>query len=315
MAGKGWHMGNFAEWRPYFFGNLRWPRSAALPTLLMLLAALLIVSDARDASAQPLTGRLAAIAASKTIKLAYRSDAAPFSFVSEQKKISGYTIDLCRMIVESLEKQLDVKPIAIQWVPVTSQNRFDAVATGKADLECGSSSATLSRMKIVDFSTFVFVENTGLAVIAGSGFQKALDLAGKKIAVIAGTSNEKAIVALNQQAQLDTTIVQVHNRDAGATALQDGKVDAFASDKLLLVGLQFKYPKAFRILPDDLSNEFYAIALPRGDWALHLAVDTALSRIYRSGEAIKVFNRWFPQIGLHPSFLLNALYVLGGIPE
>ena len=136
---------------------------------------------ASDALAQATTGRLKAIAASKTIKIAYRIDAAPFSFVNERNEITGYTIELCKMIVASLQQQLGGRPIAIQWVQVTSQNRFDAIAAGKADLECGSSSATLARMKVVDFSSFVFVESTGLVVSANSGSQRLLDLAGKKI--------------------------------------------------------------------------------------------------------------------------------------
>jgi glutamate/aspartate transport system substrate-binding protein len=249
---------------------------------------------ASDALAQATTGRLKAIAASKTIKIAYRIDAAPFSFVNERNEITGYTIELCKMIVASLQQQLGGRPIAIQWVQVTSQNRFDAIAAGKADLECGSSSATLARMKVVDFSSFVFVESTGLVVSANSGSQRLLDLAGKK---------------------LNATIVQVRDRDAGVAALQDGVADAFASDRLLLVGAQFKYPQALRLLPDDLSTEYYALVLPQGDWALRLAVNTALARIYRSGQIIKVFEQWFPQVGLRPGLLLDALYVLGAVPE
>jgi ABC-type amino acid transport substrate-binding protein len=270
---------------------------------------------ASDALAQATTGRLKAIAASKTIKIAYRTDAAPFSFVNERNEITGYTIELCKMIVASLQQQLGGRPIAIQWVQVTSQNRFDAIAAGKADLECGSSSATLARMKVVDFSSFVFVESTGLVVSANSGSQRLLDLAGKKIAVVGGTSNEKALAVQIQQSKLNATIVQVRDRDAGVAALQDGVADAFASDRLLLVGAQFKYPQALRLLPDDLSTEYYALVLPQGDWALRLAVNTALARIYRSGQIIKVFEQWFPQVGLRPGLLLDALYVLGAVPE
>ena len=285
---------------------------AALSLIVCLVVA--CIADG-NAAAQQSAGPLKTIIETQTIRIAYRNDAAPFSFINEKKEVTGYTIDLCKRIVVSIAQQFSLPSIKIQWIPVTSQNRFDVVASGKADLECGSSSATLARMKDVDFSTFIFVESTGLVVNAASGAQRLLDLAGKKIAVVAGTSNEKAIAAVNEQTKLNAELVPIRDREAGVAALQSGSADAFANDKMLLVGLQFKYPQTMRLLPDDLSTEYYAIVLPRGDWALRLAVNTALARIYRSGQGLDVFNRWFPQVGLRPGLLLHSMYLIGAVPE
>ena len=210
-------------------------RTASAFIALVVAAAV----PADSASAQATGGRLKTIAGSKTIKIAHRSDAMPFSYV-ENKEVVGYTIDICKAVVASLEKQLKVQPLKVEWVPVTTQTRFDAVTSGKADLECGSSTVTLSRMKQVDFSNYVFVESTGLVVKSTDGSAKLQDISGKKIAVIAGTSNEKAMAAVNQKAQLNATLVPVKDRDEAVAALESGKADAFASDKLLLVGTQFK---------------------------------------------------------------------------
>jgi ABC-type amino acid transport substrate-binding protein len=68
-------------------------------------------------------------------------------------------------------------------------------------------------------------------------------------------------------------------------------------------------------LPDDLSIEPYAIALPRGDWELRLAVNTALAEIYRSGDVKKIFGVWFGQLGLRPGALLEAVYQFGAMAE
>ena len=279
---------------------------------IALLVAVAVPAD--SASAQATGGRLKTIAGSKTIKIAHRSDAMPFSYV-ENKEVIGYTIDVCKAVVASLEKQLKVQPLKVEWVPVTTLTRFDAVTSGKADLECGSSTVTLSRMKQVDFSNYVFVESTGLAVKSAANTVKLQDLSGKRIAVIAGTSNEKAMVAVNEKAQLGATLVPVKDRDEAVVALDTGRADAFASDKLLLVGTQFKDMESFRMLPDDLSVEPYAIALPRGDWELRLAVNTALAELYRSGEVLKIFNQWFGRIGLRPGLLLGSAYTLGALPE
>jgi ABC-type amino acid transport substrate-binding protein len=288
----------------------------ALTFIALILGAGFATTNAlAQTQAQPQSGRLKTIAASKTIKIAHRTDALPFSFVDHSREVAGYTIDVCKAVVASLQRQLKVEAIKIEWVPVTTQTRFDAVASGQADLECGASTVTLARMKQVDFSNTVFVESTGLAVNASAAVSKLQDLSGKKIAVIAGTSNEKAMAAKNQQLQINATLVPVKDRDEAIAAMESGRVDAFASDKLLLYGAEFKNPQALRALPDDLSIEPYAIVLPQGDWELRLAVNTALAEIYRSGDAEKIFGVWFGQLGLRPGALLNAVYMLGAIAE
>jgi ABC-type amino acid transport substrate-binding protein len=170
-------------------------------------------------------------------------------------------------------------------------------------------------MKQVGFSNYVFVESTGLLVKAASGVNSLKDIAGKKIAVVAGTTNERAVVARNQQMKLNAVVVPVKNRDEAVAALEAGQADGFASDKLLLVGTKFKGNEQMRLLPEDLSIEPYAIALPRGDWELGLAVNTALAEIYRGDGVRMIFERWFGPLGLQPGILLGAAYVLGALPE
>ena len=160
--------------------------------LRIVFAAIALVTTVAFASGQPSDSRLKRIGDAKTVKIAYRSDSKPFSFLTEQREPAGYTIDLCKLIVKSLEQQVN-SPLGIAWVPVTTRDRFEAVANGSADMECGSSTVTLGRMKEVDFSNYIFVENTALAVTAASGIHALADLGGRKIAVIAGTTNEKAL--------------------------------------------------------------------------------------------------------------------------
>jgi glutamate/aspartate transport system substrate-binding protein len=292
-----------------------WWKNRGVIMVRIAFALIALVLTAGIASSQGADGRLNTVNKTNTIKIAYRTDAAPFSYLNENKEPAGYTVDLCKLVVLRLEKQLGVQALEIQWVPVTTQTRFDAVANGIADMECGASTVTLGRMKQVDFSSFVFVESTGLVVKRESNIRSLIDLAGKKIAVIAGTSNERAVSEKNQQQNLNFRIVQVTDRNEGIAALEGGRADAFASDKLLLVGAQFNNPQAMIMLPDDLSMEPYAIVVPRGDWALRLAVNTALARIYGSGEIMAIFNKWFSPLGLRPSLLLGAAYALGTLPE
>jgi glutamate/aspartate transport system substrate-binding protein len=273
----------------------------------------LILTVSLAAGQTPADSRLKRIADSKTIKIGYRAAATPFSFFNQQaKEPAGYTIDLCRLAAEWIGKSLNT-PLKIEWVEVTTQNRFDMVAQGKADMECGSSTMTLTRMKQVDFSSVTFVESTGIVMRTAAGVAKAGDLNGQKIAVAAGTTNEAALAELVKQGKLKVTLVPVKDRDAGIAALEKGEVDGYASDKLLLIGARFQDAKALTMLPDDLSFEPYGIVLPRGDWALRLAVNSALAEVYGSGLIFTVFSRWFDQVKLKPGPVLLSAFSLGAL--
>lgn len=286
--------------------------------MLRVIASLLALFFVTVASAQtqiPPDTRLKAIAVTKVIKIASRSDASPFSFLSAAKEQVGFSIDICKLVVGSMQKQLGLDRLDIAWVPVTVQSRFSAVATGKADMECGSSTVTLGRMKEVDFSNFIFLETTGLVVSRASNIRSFADMAGKKIAAIAGTTNESAIAEQMKRQKIEATVVPVKDAAEGIAMLEAGKADGYASDKLLLIGAHIKDPAKFTMLPDDLSVEPYGIALPRGDWALRLAVNTGLAQIYRHGEIVGVFKKWFDQIGLQMSPAARIMYGLGALAD
>jgi glutamate/aspartate transport system substrate-binding protein len=295
----------------HLFAGLGARLSLRLAALICAVA--VSVSGATAQSSVPPDSRLKSVIAKKTIRIAYRADDRPFSFVNDAKEPLGYTIDLCKQVTTSIAQQFKVPDLKVEWVPVTVETRFSAVAGNKADIECGSSTVTLERMKEVDFSILTFVESTGIMVSRTSDIRGLADLAGKKIALVSGTSNERAIGNIVRQLSILVTLVPVKDRDEGVAALEAGTVDAFASDKLLLAGAKFKDADAFAILPNDLSIEQYAIVVPRGDWALRLAVNTGLAQIFRGGRTKALFERWF--FGARPGLLLEAVYTLGQIAD
>jgi glutamate/aspartate transport system substrate-binding protein len=264
--------------------------------------------------AEAADSRIHQISTTKAIKIAYRTDATPFSFVKDNEPV-GYTIDICKIIVASLERRLNIQGLKIEWVPVTTQTRLDAIAKGTADMECGSSTVSLGRMQQVDFSSFVFVQTTGLVTKTSSGITRAADLVGKKVAVISGTTNEQALNRINQGGQLKVTVLPVKDRAEGISILESGGADAFAGDKILLAGAQYQNPQGLVMLPDDLSIEPYAIVLPLGDWKFRLAVNTGLADMYRRGAIVPIYQKWFSSVGMEPGVLLETLYVLGALPE
>jgi len=280
----------------------------------LLLFAVVMAFCGESAVAQTLEGRLKQISETKVVKIAHRTDARPFSFVNAQGQPDGYTVDLCKSVVHSLELQLDAH-LTIAWVPVDTRGRFDAIATGLADMECGSSTVSFERMTKVDFSSFIFMENTGVLVRTSSGISGVGYLGGKKIAVIAGTTNEIALEKELQRRQLQASLVPVKDRQEGMAELESGAVDGFASDKLLLIGAQSADASTYKMLPENLSYEPYAIALPRGDSSFRLAVNKGLSQLYSSPEILDIYLKWFAAIGPGPDLMRGAVYIFGTFPE
>ena len=287
-------------------------RSISLIAALCLAPALALAQTGNA----PLDGRLKKIQETKTISVAYRTDALPFSFEDNEKKPAGYMIDLCRSVIAAIERQTGIVPLQVKWVPVTVQTRFAAVSGGQADMECGATTVTLGRMKEVGFSSLTFVDGTGLLVRSSTAGNSLMDLANKKIGVITGTSNERALAEAMKAKMINAQVVPVRSRDEGLAQLEAGTIDAFAGDRVLLVGLAGKArdPKSLALLGDALSYEPYAIVLPRGDWAMRHAVDAALAQIYKSSALPEIYNRWFGALG-RPSPILEVMYGLGRLPD
>jgi glutamate/aspartate transport system substrate-binding protein len=264
----------------------------------------------------PTEGRLKKIQDTKTIAVAYRTDALPMAYEDGDKKPAGYMIDICRAVIASIERQIGVTPLQVKWVPVSLQTRMTAVASGQADMECGATTATLSRMKEVDFSTLTFVDGTALLIKASITGNTLAAMSGRKIGVIAGTSNERALAEALKAKMVNAEVVQVKTREDGLAQLEAGQIDGFANDLVLLIGLvnKAKDPKSLALLGDPLSYEPTAIVLPRGDWALRLAVNTGLSQLYKSSALPEIYNRWFGALG-RPSPILEVMYGLGRLPD
>src|SRR5271156_6477386 len=218
-------------------GNAFYGRGVKMFWRLTVVGCAFFVTVAASAETQvPADSRLKAIVAKKVIRIAFRADDRPFAFLNDAKEPLGYTIDLCKQVTDSIARQFGLPELKIEWVPVTVDTRFSTVAGGKADMECGSSTVTLGRMKEVDFSVFVFVESTGVLVSGASNIHSFVEMTGKKIAVVTGTTNERAVTEQVRAHKLNITLVLVKDRDEGIAALEAGQVDGFASDKLLLAG-------------------------------------------------------------------------------
>jgi ABC-type amino acid transport substrate-binding protein len=274
-----------------------------------LAAALLIANGAAAA------GTLDQIKQDKTVRIAYRDDAPPFSFKGTNGQPAGFMVDLCRAVTKELAQQLNLSPVKIVYVTVTAADRFDAITKGKADLLCEPTTQTLSRRTQVDFSIPTFVDGAGL-MIRNDGPKSLVALGGRKIGVLAGTTTEQELNASLKDAGLSATIVPARTHEEGLAMLDDGKVSAYFADRAILMFLaaQSKAPSKLLLADNYLTIEPYALALPHGDENFRLAVDRALSEIYRSGRIAGIFTRTFGA-DTKPSQTLQTLYLISALPE
>lgn len=262
------------------------------------------------------TGTLEKIRTSGVITMGYVESSAPFSFVDESRQPQGYSVDLCRAIATGIRAQLKLASLETRWVPLTIQNRLEAVAGGRVDIECSTTTWTLSRQALVDFSLITFLDGGSILTRVESKIGRIGDFSGKRVAVITGTTTEKVLRATLSRREVNAEVVTVGNRTEGLKLLDDSRVDGFASDRTALIGivLTSKTGHSFKLLDEDFSVEQYALALPRGDHEYRLAVNRVLARLYRTGAIEQIYDRWLGKLG-PPSLLLSATYFIQGISE
>jgi len=247
-----------------------------------------------DAAPVVLSGTLAKARTTGAVTIAFRESSVPFSFLSPRKEPIGYSIELCKKLVEAIGEAVG-KELAIRWVAVTSETRIDAIVSGRADLECGSTTDNLERRKLVSFSPTIFVAGTKLLVRRGSPIRSFRDLGGRTVIVTAGTTNEKAMQEIARRFKLDFKLATARDHAESYAQLEAGKADAFATDDVLLYGLiaQHKAQKKFQVVGEFLSYDPYGVMFRRDDAQLAALVKQAFRDLAEDGEVERQYKRWF----------------------
>jgi|ERR1041385_916531 len=261
----------------------------------VLLAAPAFAQEQQQGAVGALTGTLKAIRDTATIKLGFRESSLPFSFYNKIRQPVGYSIDLCREVVEDVATELGAIEIKIAFVPVTSANRLDKVKAGEVDLECGSTTSNVQRQKEVAFSPVFFVAGTKLMVPKASAVKSYRDLAGKTVVVTAGTTNEAAIKALSDKQKLNITLVTSPDHAQSVATLAEGKAEAFATDDVLLYGFIATDPKAkdMKVVGEFLSYDPYGLMLRKDDPQFAALIERTFQRIASERRLAELYNKWF----------------------
>jgi glutamate/aspartate transport system substrate-binding protein len=267
----------------------------SLAALGVALATSTAIPAAAQGSGEGLSPTLASIKANHVVHLGYRDSSPPFSFLDQANRPIGYSLELCQAVVDEIGIEVDDPALRIDYVKVTSDDRIPAVMQGKVDLECGSTTANAERAKQVAFSPLMFVAGTKLMVPKASGVTAVTDLKGRNVVVTKGTTNEQAIHNADKKFSLGLNVVTADDHEQSYQMLVDGKVDAFATDDILLSGLiaRHKSQDRFRVTGDYLSYDPYGIMFRKGEPQLSAVVERAFRKLGSNHDLIPLYNKWF----------------------
>jgi ABC-type amino acid transport substrate-binding protein len=277
------------------------------------LAWLIITLTLLAAGAQAQT--LERVRDSGTFRIGFREDAAPFSFKDSLGEPAGFSVELCRLIAAATKSALGLEEIKIAYVPVGTEDRFEAVQDGRIDILCGASTVTLSRRELVDFSLVTFLDGAAV-LLRADGPEELAGLAGQKIGVRGATTTEEALRNTLAELKLDAEVVTVASHNDGLSKLEAGEIAAYFGDQAILIFLATgsPTPEKFKLSEKQLTFEPYALALARGDSDFRLLVDRTLAGIYRSGLIDQLFANAFGR-NAKQSPALHAVYLIGGLAE
>jgi len=253
------------------------------------------------------------------IRIGFVPDAPPLSFLDGDGNAVGYSIDLCRHIASRVRKELNLEKIDIVFTPLISmEDRLSAIENGDVDIECGTTTVTLSRRERVDFTLMTFI--TGSAVLSrkDNAIDTVEDVSGSTIAVLGGTTTEDVMRSVIEANGFKVKLKIIDSHEEGMELLNAGKVDGYASDRAMLIGQVFTDQNAsnkYALTRTAFSFEPYAMMVPRGDTEFRLIADKALASLFRNARIRRLYHEWFGRYGEQLSPIVEAMYQFQAVGE
>lgn len=243
------------------------------------------------------TDTLKKIKDSGTITMGVRDASGAMSFTLGPGKYTGFHVDVCERIVADIKKAVQLDKLTVNYQLVTPQNRIPLVQNGTVDIECGTTTNNLTRQKDVAFAPTLYVEGVRIAVKAGSGITAPAQLSGKAVAATTGATSVQLLRKLQRDGLSDVKELLAKDNAEGFLLLETGRAEGFVADGQILATLisKSKEPGQYKLLDQVLSVEPIAIMLPKGDPAFKKLVDQSVMVIAKSGEAAKLYDKWFIQ--------------------
>lgn len=235
------------------------------------------------------------IKSTKEITLGYRDASVPFSYIDQNQKPIGFSLDLCARVVDELKKNLNLPQLNVKYLAVTGANRIPLIQNGTVTIECGGTSSSAQRLQQVGFSVATFVSHSKWLTKADSGIKSAADLKGKTVVVTQGSNAVQIAKELSEKNNLGLKIVQAHDHAESMLMLQSGRAAAFMEDDILLAAKRAEAanPNQYVFLPDVYNTLVYGLMVPKNDPEFKAIVDKTLSNLMASGQFGEIYNKWF----------------------
>jgi ABC-type amino acid transport substrate-binding protein len=243
------------------------------------------------------------------LKLGFRADAAPLSFMDVDGAPAGYSPLVCAGVAQAIANKLEMTDLSATFIPVDTTNRFEMVASGEIDLLCGAATITQSRRELVDFSTPVYVDGTAVLLPKGTS-DDIRELVGKRVGVRLGTTTLDALENTMQAAGVSAEVFKFADHKAGLAAMQRNEIDAYFADQSILFYLAFSEAAKgkFKVTGSILTIEKQGLAMARGDSDFRLLVDGAITAMFEDGTMEDLFQRALP--GAKPGLGIQAMNIL-----
>ena len=260
----------------------------------IVIAAAVMAACSTSAMAQE-SPTLKKIKDTGSITLGHRESSIPFSYYDDKQQVIGYSQEMMLKAVDAIKSELKLAKLETKLMPVTSANRITLVQNGTVDIECGSTTNNTERQKQVAFSTTIFVIGTKLMTKKDSGIKDFPDLAGKNVVTTAGTTSERLIRKMNEDKQMKMNVISAKDHGESFLTLETGRAVAFMMDDALLYGEMAKArkPGDWVVTGTAQSKEAYGCMLRKDDPGFKKVVDAALTKALTSGEAEKIYTKWF----------------------
>ena len=245
--------------------------------------------------AQDLTGTLKKIKETGQMTVAHRESSIPFSYLDDKQQPIGYSMDICAKVVDAVKAELKMPNLKVVYAPVTSSNRIPLLQNGTIDIECGSTTNSVERQKLVAFGPTYFRIQVTAAVKKTSNINSLVELNGKNISTTSGTTAVPLLKAYEKTKSVDVKEIYGKDHAESFLLLAEDRVVAFVMDDILLAGqiANSRSPNDYKIINESLRAEPYGPMLRKDDPQFKALVDKTLTALYKSPEMERIYNKWY----------------------
>ena len=208
----------------------------------------------------------------------------PFAYETPSKEIVGYDVDIIKAV--ALKAGLQIKIINTPWTGI-----FAALNNGDVDVVISGVTINDKRRQSYDFTAPYFEARQLIAVSKDSSVKSLKDLAGKKIAVVTGSTADD--IASREFGKTNPDIRRFENTPLTISELASGGVDAAIGDNGVIAFRTQEHAQLKTVSDAGFPKEYFGIVVKQGNKALLAKLNAGLAAIKSDGTYAQIYKKWF----------------------